>query len=146
MISFTLRCGLNHQFDSWFTSSTAFDALKDAGHLSCPTCGNTQIDKALMSPAVTTGEGETAPAAVAVETALPTHAAVSTAMAQIRQMIEQNSDYVGMNFAAEARAMHLGDRPARPIYGEARSDEARALLEDGIPVAPLPFVPRCKTN
>jgi hypothetical protein len=67
-------------------------------------------------------------------------------MAQMRQMIEANSDYVGMNFAAEARKIHLGDAPTRAIYGEAKVDEARALLEDGIPVAPLPFMPRAKVN
>jgi hypothetical protein len=67
-------------------------------------------------------------------------------LAELRRKIEQNSDYVGMNFAKEARAMHDGTAPERAIYGEARPEEARKLLEDGIPVAPLPFIPGRKTN
>jgi hypothetical protein len=51
-----------------------------------------------------------------------------------------------MSFAAEARAMHLGEAPERPIHGEARLDEARALVDEGVPVAPLPFLPRNRTN
>jgi hypothetical protein len=68
------------------------------------------------------------------------------ALADLRRKIEANSDYVGMNFAQEARAMHDGDAPVRSIYGEARIDEARKLIEEGVPVAPLPFVPGRKAN
>jgi hypothetical protein len=71
---------------------------------------------------------------------------VEAALAALRRQIEANSDYVGLNFAAEARRIHAGDAPERSIYGEARADDARALIEDGVPVAPLPFVPGRKTN
>ena len=64
----------------------------------------------------------------------------------MRRQVEDNSEYVGLNFATEARAIHDGDKPNRAIYGEARADEARKLIEDGVPVAPLPFMPRRKTN
>jgi hypothetical protein len=67
-------------------------------------------------------------------------------MAALRRHIESTSDYVGLNFAAEARRMHAGDAPERPIYGETRGDEARKLIEEGVPVAPLPFLPTRKTN
>jgi hypothetical protein len=137
MICFSLRCSNEHQFDSWFTSSAAYEGLRTAGHVSCPICGDSAVDKALMAPALAS------PKPVA-EAAPPQDLAQK--LAQLRQMVETNSDYVGMNFAAEARAMHLGDIPARPIYGEARGDEARALIEDGVPVAPLPFIPRAKVN
>lgn len=96
-----------------------------------------------MAPAVAIASPE--PAAPA-PSPLSAQTEVARAMAQMRHLIEQNSDYVGMNFAAEARAMHLGDLPARPIYGEAKGEDARALLEDGIPVAPLPFIPRAKVS
>lgn len=69
-----------------------------------------------------------------------------TALAKLRQEVETNSDYVGMSFAAEARKMHDGDAPERAIYGEAKLDDAKKLIEDGIPVAPLPFMPKRKTN
>ena len=71
---------------------------------------------------------------------------IEKAIAALRRQIEQNSDYVGLDFAAEARAIHLGDAPERSIYGEARPEEARALIEDGIPVAPLPFLPTRKAH
>jgi hypothetical protein len=137
MISFSLQCGNDHRFDSWFTSSGAYDSLQKAGHLACPICGDSTIEKALMAPAISAAD---TPAPISKKSE------VEAAMAQMRRMVEENSDYVGMNFAAEARAMHLGDMPARPIYGEAKGEEARALIEDGIPVAPLPFLPRAKVN
>ncbi|WP_131573566.1 DUF1178 family protein, partial [Paracoccus nototheniae] len=68
------------------------------------------------------------------------------ALEALRRKIEASSDYVGLSFAAEARAMHDGDRPARAIHGEARPEEARRLIEDGVPIAPLPFLPRKRTN
>ncbi len=71
---------------------------------------------------------------------------LEAALAALRKQVEENSDYVGLNFAQEARAIHDGDAPARAIYGEARPDEARRLIEDGVPVAPLPFIPARKTN
>jgi hypothetical protein len=141
MICFTLRCDRDHSFDSWFTSSLAFDALAQAGHLVCPTCGDAHISKGLMAPAISSKTSDDAPAPLTQP-----QTDVEQAMAQMRQIIEANSDYVGMNFAAEARKIHLGEAPTRAIYGEAKMDEARALLEDGIPVAPLPFMPRAKVN
>jgi hypothetical protein len=139
MISFTLRCKNDHRFDSWFTSSAAFETLAASGHVACPMCGDKSVEKALMAPAIAHGEAK--PHAKA-----EVEAKAAEMIAQMRQMVEENSDYVGMNFAAEARAMHLGDMPARAIYGEAKADEAKSLIEDGIPVAPLPFIPRAKTN
>ncbi len=68
------------------------------------------------------------------------------ALAKLREEVEKNSDYVGMNFASEARAMHEGDTPHRAIYGEAKPEDAKSLIEDGVPVAPLPFTPKAKTN
>ena len=141
MICFTLRCGRDHSFDSWFTSSQAFDALAQSGHLACPICGDGQVGKGLMAPAIASKANDEAPAPLTQP-----QTDVEQAMAQMRQMIEANSDYVGMNFAAEARKIHLGEAPTRAIYGEAKADEARALLDDGIPVAPLPFMPRAKVN
>lgn len=141
MICFTLRCGRDHSFESWFTSSQAFDALAQAGHLACPICGDGQVGKGLMAPAIASKANDEAPAPLTQP-----QTDVEQAMAQMRQMIEANSDYVGMNFAAEARKIRLGEAPTRAIYGEAKADEARALLDDGIPVAPLPFMPRAKVN
>lgn len=135
MISYTLHCDADHRFDSWFQSAGAFDALQKAGHLACPTCGSAKVDKALMAPAVRPARTLTSPANDR-----------EAAIAALRTKVEANSDYVGMNFVAEARAMHEGTAPERSIYGEARADEAMKLLEEGVPVAPLPFMPTRKAN
>ena len=68
------------------------------------------------------------------------------ALDKLRRHVEENSDYVGMSFAAEARAMHEGAAPERAIHGEAKLEDARKLIEDGIPVAPLPFRSRQRAN
>jgi hypothetical protein len=68
------------------------------------------------------------------------------AMADLRRKVEENAEYVGVNFVAEARKMHEGAVPERSIYGEARPEEAIKLLQEGVAVAPLPFMPVRKTN
>lgn len=142
MIRYALTCKNDHAFESWFQSAEAFDRLVAAGHVACVVCGATDVVKSLMAPAVR-------PARKAAATPGPLAAPqnpIEAALAAIRRQVEENSDYVGLNFAAEARAMHEGLVPERSIYGEARLEEARKLVEDGIPVAPLPFIPVRKTN
>ncbi|MFT3688158.1 DUF1178 family protein [Paenirhodobacter sp.] len=135
MIRYTLKCAQGHDFDGWFASAAAFDKLHAAGMVTCSVCGSAKVEKALMAPAVR-----------AEERPLSAPDPRAEALAALRRAVEENSDYVGMNFAAEARAIHDGTAPERAIYGEARLDEARALIEDGIPVAPLPFAGPRKTN
>lgn len=140
MIRYSLSCDQGHDFDSWFQSAAAYDRLAAAGHVACALCGSTTVDKALMAPAVrTAGETGTAPLATP-------HSELEEKLAALRAHIEENSDYVGLSFAAEARAMHDGLIPERAIHGEARPDEARRLIDDGIPIAPLPFVPKRQAN
>jgi hypothetical protein len=143
MIRYALSCDKGHTFDSWFQSAAAFDKLMAGRLIGCTICGSTQVTKGLMAPAVAPSRAPAAPAPGALAAA---HSPVEATLAALRRRIEENSDYVGTDFAAEARAIHDGDRPERAIYGEARSDEARKLLEDGIPVTPLPFLPLRKVN
>lgn len=145
MIRYSLTCSNDHAFESWFQSAEAFDRLAAAGHVACAVCGATGIAKTLMAPAVRPARKAVAAAAGAGPLATP-QTPVEAAFAALRRQVEENSDYVGLNFAAEARAMHEGRVKERSIYGEAKADEARKLVEDGIPVAPLPFVPARKTN
>lgn len=141
MIQYSLKCSAGHSFDSWFQSAAAYEKLSATSMVACSVCGVTQVEKAIMSPRVTSARSNkddrplTAPASPAEQ-----------ALAEIRRKIEANSDYVGRDFVAEARRMHLGETPERAIYGEARVEEAKALVEDGIPVAPLPFLPNRKAN
>ncbi len=136
MIRYTLKCAADHAFESWFPSASGFDSLKAAGHVTCPTCGTGSVEKALMAPRVAQGQGDlTTPQSDAEKT-----------LADLRRKVEENSEYVGMNFVAEARKMHEGTAPERSIYGEAKPAEAIKLLEDGVRVAPLPFMPVRKAN
>ena len=136
MVRYSLSCAEGHGFESWFASATAFDDLAARGLLACAECGSSKVDKALMAPAVAaSAKSLTAPRDPREEI-----------LAKMRRHVEENSDYVGPSFAAEARAIHEGAAPERAIWGEAKPEEARALLEDGIPVAPLPFVPKRQAN
>ena len=142
MIRYALSCAAHHDFESWFQSSAAYDRLAGSDRVTCPVCGSTDVHKALMAPAVV-GAGRAAEKAA---DAAPSPTEIERALANLRKQVEENSDYVGLNFAAEARRIHAGEAPERSIYGETQADEARKLIEDGVPVAPLPFVPRRKTN
>lgn len=137
MIRYDLKCDAGHAFDSWFRNSEEFDRLVGAGMVTCPQCGSAHVQKALMAPGVATSQepGLRHP-----------RTAQEEALAKMRAEIEANSDYVGLSFAAEARKMHAGETPARTIHGEAKPDEARALIEEGVPVMPLPFTPVRKVN
>ncbi|AIT06435.1 hypothetical protein MC45_08705 [Sphingomonas taxi] len=143
MIVFDLRCGLDHVFEAWFASSAAYDAQAAAGLLACPMCGDTAIAKALMAPSIPAKSNRRAdpPPAAAIKAALREIAAD-----QARTLA--TSSWVGSDFATRARAMHDGDEVVRPIHGQASLAEAKALVADGVPVAPLlcPVVPPEKTN
>lgn len=141
MIQYALKCEDGHSFDSWFQSASAFETLQNSGHLSCAICGSSSVKKAIMAPRVATNDGPT------TETALTKPKSdAERALSDLRKHVEENADYVGGNFAKEARSMYLGATPERAIYGEANGAEAKALIEDGIPVAPLPFLPNRKAN
>lgn len=142
MIRYTLRCDRDHEFESWFQSADAFARLEAAGRLSCAVCGGTGVSKSLMAPAVRAGHDD---AGAPGDLSTP-RSPVEQALAALRRHVEENSEYVGLKFADEARAIHAGDSPGRAIHGEARPDDARALLEEGVPVAPLPFRTRRRAH
>lgn len=139
MIRYALRCDQGHDFEGWFRDSEGFDSLSKAGQVACTRCGSVRVEKALMAPRV----AHQAQGAPALSTPRDPREA---ALEALRRHVEARSDYVGMSFAAEARAMHEGSAPERTIHGEARLEDAKKLLEDGIPVAPLPFRARQRVN
>ena len=135
MIRFDLKCSNGHRFDSWFGSGADFDKLMAAGMVGCAICGDTQVEKAVMAPRLAKAERPlSAPASPAEQ-----------AVSEMRKKIEESADNVGTGFAAEARRIHEGEAPERPIYGEAKIEDAKALIDEGIPIAPLPWGNR-KTN
>ncbi|MBB94037.1 MAG: hypothetical protein CML68_05440 [Rhodobacteraceae bacterium] len=152
MIQYSLKCAEGHAFDSWFQSASAFDKLATAGMVACVVCGCTRVEKSMMAPRVRPSRSAAGEAGAVKQDApkggdLRTPASeLEKAVAAMRREVESKADYVGLEFAAEARAMHNGESPERAIYGEARLDEAKKLVDEGVPVAPLPFRPQRKTN
>jgi hypothetical protein len=157
MIRYSLRCERDHSFESWFQSSSAYDTQVKRKLVTCPACGSARIEKAIMAPQIVSKKGRdiTAPtpepAAVAPAAEVTTPTSTPLLMAQERELraklkelrdhIVKNADNVGERFPNEARKMHYGDIEHRPIYGEASPDEARALIDEGVEVSPLPVLP-----
>ena len=135
MIRYALKCDVDHDFEAWFSSSSGFDDQVAKGLVECPMCGSKRGGNAIMAPMVRTSKG--------ADSMVEAQKAVAEAMYRMRQHVEKTHDYVGGSFAAEARDIHAGMAPDRPIYGEATPQEVRSLVEDGVPVAALPvFTPK----
>ena len=137
MIRFSLICDQDHEFEAWFRNNDDFDKQKKRGFVECPACGSHKVEKALMAPAVSTGRKKE-------KIALAMNEMQKKAMAEIKALsekIRENADYVGDKFAEEARKIHFGEADARGIYGEATSEEARGLIEDGVEFMPIPVFP-----
>jgi hypothetical protein len=128
MIKYRLICDKEHEFDGWFADSAAFDTQKTDGLLACALCGSTKVSKAIMAPAVPKKTNQQKDEAHQIR----------HMMQKVSTHVEENFDYVGTDFAEEARKIHYGEREARDIYGETSLDDAKELLEEGVPVAPLP--------
>ena len=144
MIKFALRCEQEHAFESWFKSSAAFDRLDRSNLLTCPICGSSAISKEVMSPQIqTTQSRRKTPDRQSADLSQP-NSQIEKAFSELKSAIERSSEYVGRKFVEEARAIHNGEAPKRSIIGEARIDEARSLLREGVPVAPLPWTPSRK--
>jgi hypothetical protein len=152
MIHYQLRCSQLHGFDGWFKDSASFEKQAKRGLIECPECGGTDVERALMAPALAKRESlpvpvaqPKAPAPVpppvkATAGRLP--AQVMAALQRIRAEVEKSCEYVGPNFADQARAMHRGEAEPKSIYGETTEEQAETLSEEGIAVAKIPWVPR----
>jgi hypothetical protein len=148
MIVFDLLCkDAGHVFEIWFGSSEDYEQQKARGLVACPYCGSTDVDKAVMAPNVgakgnSRGDPVPAPATVPAAANAPSpqeFKAMVSKLAEIQAKMLENSEYVGGSFADEARSMHLGEREVRTIHGQTTAEEAKALIEEGVPVAPLPL-------
>lgn len=158
MIRYAMKCTDGHRFESWFQSGESFERLRKAGHLSCAVCGRPEVEKAIMAPAVSTkGAQAPAPAPTPPDMARPDAARpdvgrdvqlaapsgpVESALRELRARVEANAENVGAGFADEARAIHLGEADDRAIYGQATGEEARALIDEGVDIAALPWIAR----
>jgi len=133
MIRYHLKCSIGHEFDAWFRSSDAFDEQRAEDRVRCAVCGTAEVEKAVMAPAV--GVSETP------DLTKPASAAEAV-LAEMRRKVEEASDYVGKEFADEARRIHDGESARRSIWGEATLHDAKSLGDDGIPVTPIPWMRR----
>ena len=134
MIKYALQCDAAHGFEGWFGSSSDYDDQSARGLVECPVCGSSGVSKQIMAPAVRGTKAQ--PATPAVDPRM--REMMMTAMGEVRRHVEDNFDNVGDAFAKEARDIHEGKSEERGIYGQATPAEAKALIEDGIKVAPLP--------
>ena len=157
MIAYDLICApFGHRFEGWFASSAEYDRQLTAQLLCCPTCGAVSVTKAVMAPNIARKGNQPAVSAPRSEPETEQAVAVSNqpempaeiekaiaALGKLQSRMLENSDWVGNKFAEEARAIHYGETPERIIHGSASANEAQALFDEGITVAPLPlpFVP-----
>lgn len=140
MIVFDLKCSGDHVFEVWFKSSGAYEEQRVQGLIACPYCGDSTVTKAVMAPAVAAKGNQSAEKPPVMPEAFK---AALAAIAEIQAKQLETSQWVGKAFTEKARAMHLGDAPEVAIHGQATLEEAKALVEEGVPVAPLlvPVVP-----
>jgi hypothetical protein len=135
VIKYALKCEHDHGFEGWFSNSADYDDQAEKGLLSCPVCGSSDVGKALMAPYVATSRKS---AAAAEERLQVVRQAINESVRSARDYVEKNFEGVGKRFPEEARKIHYGEAEARPIYGEATPDEAKALKEEGVEIAALP--------
>ena len=146
MIKYALVCEERHEFESWFPSSGAYDKQAKRGLVTCPACGSSKVEKAIMAPRLAgtrkRKRGKEAPAAAAPMAMLsPQEQELRSKLKELREHITKNADYVGQEFPEEARKMHYGETEHRSIYGEASPQDAKDLHEEGIEFHPLPVLP-----
>lgn len=141
MIRFNLICQAHHEFEAWFSGSSDFDDQVKRHLVSCPHCGSVQVEKALMTPTVSTARKKEA------STRLAMNKAQTQALDQLRKAVKtirETSEDVGERFPEEARKIHYGESEERGIIGQAKPDEVKALVEEGVGIAPLPDLPEEK--
>lgn len=140
MIRFSLHCDHGHEFEGWFRDNADFDRQSEPKLVSCPVCNSPEIQKSLMAPAVSTSRSKE-------QVAIAMGEAQKQMLEQMRELsrkVRENADYVGDQFAEEARKIHFGETEARGIYGEASKEDVHSLIEDGVDVMPLPVFPEDK--
>jgi hypothetical protein len=161
MIRYSLVCDDKHEFDVWFKNAADYDKQKKRKLVTCPACGSSKVEKALMTPSLGRGakkgaraeapsaESATAETPMPVPTENKTPVAMMspqerefrTKLKELRDHLTKNAENVGGKFPEEARKMHYGEKEHRSIYGEASPQDAKELAEEGIEFHPLPMLP-----
>ncbi|GCA48004.1 MULTISPECIES: DUF1178 family protein [Sinorhizobium] len=138
MIHYNLACDEGHDFEGWFSSSDDFDRQVERRLVACPSCGSVSVSKKLMAPAVSTARKKEARRELVMDQAQ------KEAVAKLKELVKsirENAEDVGERFPDEARKIHYGEADQRGLIGKATAEEAIALIEEGIEIAPLPVLP-----
>jgi hypothetical protein len=147
LIRYSLVCEAGHGFESWFRSSQDFDAQRKQDLVACPVCGSPSIEKQIMRPSVARTDKAPVrrepPAQDKAPVAMmsPQELEFRKKLKELREHVTKNADYVGEKFPELARQMHYEEIDQRSIYGEAKPDEVRDLVDEGIEIQPLPVLP-----
>jgi hypothetical protein len=152
VIVFELHCSHDHRFEGWFASAVEFERQHVAGEIACPVCADVDVRRVPSARIKRPNRGTASPTHEApVPRVKPTNASVPASSSAPQQQMTLaafidhvlvNSEDVGPRFAEEARKIHRGEAPRRSIRGQATSSETEALLEEGVPVLPLPIPPK----
>jgi hypothetical protein len=138
MIVYELKCSAGHVFEGWFRDGKTYDRQAAAGKVACAVCGDNDIAKAPMAPRLAKHRGgDNEP-----RTRSAPPAEVMKLLGELRKNVESECDYVGERFSEEARRIHYGEAEKRGIYGEASDEQAKELVDEGIEVKKIPWVPR----
>jgi len=143
VIVYNLACDQHHPFEGWFASPADFENQRDRGLVECPVCASKVVERKLHAPRINVGAAPST-RTEAVESATQPdgeidYAKLREAMLGFAEHVRENTEYVGEQFADEARAMHYGDKEHRGIRGRADRETAAALREEGIEFSSLPF-------
>ena len=147
MILYQLKCDKEHSFEAWFKDSQAFERQSKRKLLSCPTCGSSKVTKALMAPRIGKSGSDKHPQATQPAPAgsslklTPAAVELKKKLKGLQSQIAKECDYVGSNFAEEARKIHYGEVTPHGIYGEASTEDAKELVDEGIEFSPIPWLP-----
>ena len=131
MIKYKLTCkDCSYKYDSWFASSKEFEKLKILKYLNCSSCNSLNIDKSLMAPSILNNK-----------TSDKKFIEVKNKLKEYKKFIKNNFDYVGENFAYEARSVHYNNKKrSKGIYGKASINEIKELSEEGIETEMIPWI------
>ncbi len=142
MILYQLLCHKGHDFEAWFRDSGTYDQQVMAGDVACPFCGSSVVNKAPLAPHIATGRGRGRTRSGAEDRAQQVAVKILDAVDGISREVEENCEFVGDEFAEEAKRIHYGESEKREIYGEATDEEAEELEDEGVEYFRFPFIRR----
>jgi hypothetical protein len=147
VIRYSLVCDKGHTFESWFQNSKSSDGQLKRGLVACPVCDSTKVAKAIMAPQIAATKRKKGERAAEPQAQQPV-ALLSEKEQETRKLVQalhdhvkKNAEHVGDKFPKLARQMHYEEIKPRSIYGEAKPQEVRDLIDEGVEIAPLPPLP-----